>query len=93
MAGFGVTNPLPAPVLTLVDSRGAVVARNDGWDKDGNAAALAAAAAVQVGAFPRGASSSDAALLVTLPPGNYSAIVSGDGAASGVALLEVYDVP
>ena len=93
LAGFGVTNPLPAPVLTLVDSRGAVVARNDGWDKDGNAAALAAAAAVQVGAFPLGASSSDAALLVTLPPGNYSAIVSGDGAASGVALLEVYDVP
>jgi uncharacterized delta-60 repeat protein len=92
LAGFGVASPLKAPVLTLVDSRGAAVARNDGWDKDGNAAALAAAA-VQVGAFPLAASSAEAALLVTLPPGNYSAIVSGSGDASGVALLEIYDVP
>src|SRR5207302_7369459 len=45
-----------------------------------------------VGAFPLDAMSKDAALLVTLPPGNYTAQVSGVGGTSGVALVEVYAV-
>jgi hypothetical protein len=36
--------------------------------------------------------SSDAALLVTLSPGNYSVQVSGVSNATGVALVEVYEV-
>jgi len=48
---------------------------------------------VQVGAFPLPANSADSAILVTLPPGNYSAQVAGANGATGVALVEVYEVP
>ena len=37
--------------------------------------------------------SRDAALLLTLAPGNYTALLSGTGDTSGIALLEVYEVP
>ena len=46
-----------------------------------------------VGAFALGANSRDAALLVTLPPGQYSAQVSGVAGGTGEALVEVYEVP
>lgn len=35
----------------------------------------------------------DAALLVLLPPGSYTAQVSGAANTSGIALCEVYEVP
>jgi len=47
-----------------------------------------------VGAFTwSNPSSNDSAILVTLPPGAYTAIVSGADGDVGVALVEVYDVP
>jgi len=46
-----------------------------------------------VGAFALPVGSKDAALVITLPPGNYTVIVSGVAGASGVALAEVYAVP
>lgn len=47
-----------------------------------------------VGAFGlAGDNSKDAALLATLPPGSYTAVVRGIGSATGVALVELYDVP
>jgi hypothetical protein len=32
-------------------------------------------------------------MLVTLSPGNYTALVSGAGGATGTALIEIYEVP
>ncbi len=55
-------------------------------------AALAAAFA-QVGAFGLAADSRDAALLATLAPGNSTVQVSGVAGTTGVALVEVYEVP
>jgi hypothetical protein len=88
-APFNVTGTLADPELqlfagsTLTDS-------NTGW---GGSAEVAAAAA-SVGAFAWGSpTSADSALLVTLPPGVYSAQVSGATGDSGVALVEVYEVP
>ena len=47
-----------------------------------------------MGAFPlSNAASKDAVLLVTLPPGSYTAQVSGVGGSTGVALIEVYEIP
>lgn len=46
------------------------------------------------GAFSWGAAPTpDFALLVTLPPGAYTAEVSGSGGDTGIALVEVYEVP
>jgi hypothetical protein len=50
------------------------------------------AVAKQVGAFDLAANSKDAVILTDLAPGIYTAVVSGAGASSGVALVEVYEV-
>jgi len=52
-----------------------------------------AAASTQVGAFAFAAGSQDSALIVSLAPGNYTAQVSGFGGTTGVALVEVYELP
>jgi hypothetical protein len=65
-----------------------VINSNTGWA--GNAAIVSTA--ISVGAFAWSASSADSALLVTLAPGPYTAIVSGASGDTGVALAEVYYV-
>ncbi|MEY2881209.1 MAG: hypothetical protein RLZZ15_3589, partial [Verrucomicrobiota bacterium] len=81
---------LADPKIDLIDATSKVIATNDNW---GGTAALTAAF-TQVGAFQlANTASKDAALLATLPPGNYSVSVSGLGGTSGIALVEVYDVP
>ena len=50
-------------------------------------------AAVRAGAFAFPAGSLDAALLVNLAPGNYTAQVAGVGGTSGIALVEIYELP
>jgi hypothetical protein len=86
---FGVTGTLPDPSLSLSNST-VVIAANSGWGGDPQISS----AANSVGAFPWGSSSTpDSALLVTLPPGQYTAQVSGASGDTGVALVEVYDVP
>jgi hypothetical protein len=87
---FGVSGTLPDPQLQLSNAQGTVIASNNGWA--GNAQVVAAAASV--GAFPWAtATSGDSAILITLPPGGYSAQVSGASGDTGVALVEVYEVP
>jgi hypothetical protein len=89
LTAFGVGGVLANPRLDLY--RGAVLLQsNDDW---GGTGALSNAFAL-VGAFGlNGATSRDAALLVTLPPGSYTAQVSGVGNSTGVGLVEVYEVP
>ena len=48
---------------------------------------------MQVGAFALPTASRDAAILMTLMPGSYSAQVSGVNNISGMAIVEVYEVP
>ncbi len=92
LGGFGISGVLANPRLTLKDNNGNTVALNDDWDASPNTSDLRAAMPV-VGAFALPAGSRDAALLVTLAPGNYTLIVEGTGGQSGVALVEAYEVP
>jgi len=86
---FNVAGTLPDPMLQLY-SGSTLVATNSAWG--GNAQISATAASV--GAFPwKFAASNDSAILVTLPPGAYSAQVSGSSGDTGIALVEVYEVP
>jgi hypothetical protein len=87
-APFNVAGALADPRIELF--RGTT--RIDGNDDWAGAVALATAFA-NVGAFPLASTSKDAALLVTLPPGPYTAQVTGPAGASGVTLVEVYEVP
>ena len=56
-------------------------------------AAEVTAAARAVGAFALTSGSKDAALLLTVPEGAYTAQIAGKANASGVILLEIYEVP
>ena len=85
---FGVTGALVDPKLELFTGS-TKINENDNW---GGSAALADAFR-SVAAFDLPAASSDAVLLVTLEPGSYTAQVSGVGSTTGVALVEVYEVP
>jgi hypothetical protein len=93
LATYGVSGVLLDPLLELTQTVGGAtvnVASNDNWGGDAQIAGVGTA----VGAFALGsATSKDAAILVTLPPGVYSAKASGVGGTTGVALIEVYEVP
>lgn len=86
-----VPGVLADPKLTLTTQQtGALLARSDNWDEEGDRAALAAAFA-RTGAFPLVPGARESALLVTLPAGTYTAIVEGADGGSGEAIVEVYD--
>lgn len=86
---FGVADVLADPQLSLVPlGRDFPVAANDNW---GGGATLTSAF-TQAGAFTLPAGGKDAAVLVRLPPGGYTVVVSGVGAGTGTALVEIYDL-
>jgi hypothetical protein len=87
---FGVPGTLPDPTLTLYRSDSTAIVINNGWA--GDPQIVSTAASVQAFTWSS-ASSHDSALLITLPPGLYSAGVAGASGDTGVALVEVYEVP
>jgi uncharacterized protein (DUF1800 family) len=92
---FGVPGTLADPKLELFTGT-AKIAENDNWGTPvglgaADAATLTAAFAAN-GAFALGAGSKDAALLLNLGAGSYTLQVSGVGATTGAALVEVYDL-
>ncbi|MBI5766901.1 MAG: IPT/TIG domain-containing protein [Verrucomicrobia bacterium] len=90
LAGLGESNPLADPKLTLLDGSYAVIATNDDWGTNANAAAITSAGAA-VTAFALPAGSKDAALLLTLGPGTYTAVLESVDGAGGTGLVEIYD--
>lgn len=89
LASFGVSNVVPQPQLTLYNSAQIVIASNAGWQGNAEIAQVAST----VGAFAwNDPASADSALIVTLPPGSYTAQVTSTSIA-GTGLVEVYAVP
>jgi outer membrane protein assembly factor BamB len=88
-APFNVPGALAQPQISLYNSAGQVIQSNAGW---GGGSALSAAFA-SVGAFALPAGSADAAMLATLPAGNYTLQLSGLNGSTGVGLVEVYLIP
>ena len=88
---FGVTGTLADPRVEIIPLGGSTpVATNNDWGLAANLPALTAAVTA-TGAFPFPAGSKDAAVLVTLPAGGYTARVTGADGGTGIALIEVYD--
>jgi len=94
LASFGVSGVLAQPILTVTNSSGTVVGANTGWSSGSTAVTTSVAAATAIaGGFALPAGSADSVVLLTLPPGAYSAQVTGLNGGSGSALVEVYLVP
>ncbi|HUR56080.1 MAG TPA: Ig-like domain-containing protein, partial [Opitutaceae bacterium] len=94
LQAFGLpANALLAnPQLSLVDqATGTIIRTNDDWATSDDAGVIAAAA-VSSGAFALANGSRDAAMIVMLPPGAYTAQLSGVGNTTGIGIVEVYDV-
>jgi hypothetical protein len=100
-AGFPAASCIPSTQLQVFDGGGVIVASNAGWTSVADGGAATAAAAAQVGDFPLTAwagGGGDSALVATLAPGPYTAIVApspGIPAAyqSGYfGLVEIYDL-
>ena len=90
LTNFSISDFLTAPTLTLFNSSGAVLATNSGWGALSNAAQIVTLSS-QVGAFSLIANSNDCVILTSLPPGNYTAQLSGVNASTGVGLVEAYE--
>ena len=87
LSAFGITNPLANPTLTLVrSSDNAILATNDNWQGAGNAAAI-----LSSGFAP--ANPLEPAIMMSLAPGAYTAIVQGAGGGTGVGLVGVFTAP
>jgi hypothetical protein len=87
LASFGISNFLANPNLTIVRSSDqSVIATNDDWQSDANAAQLQAS-----GFAPP--SPLEAGVVLTLQPGAYTAIVRGAGGSTGVSVVGVFRVP
>ncbi len=86
LANAGISNPLSDPTLTLYNSQGTQIDFNDNWQDNPDAAEIEATTIPP--SDPK-----ESAVLQTLTPGGYTAIVRGAGTATGTALVEVYALP
>jgi len=108
LAGFGVADPVANPVLEVDDGGGDPIATDTGWANlpvlgdstlvTGSSSTAGARQATpadfsSAGAFQLAAGSADSAMVVRLPPGAYTAKVSGAGGTTGATLVEVYLMP
>jgi hypothetical protein len=86
LSSYGVSGALANPTLQLVRmSDQTVIGTNDDWQDAANADAVAASGFAPSNAL-------ESAILVTLPPGAYTALLTGQGGGTGVGLVEVYAV-
>ncbi len=87
LSDFGVAGALANPTLDLVNSNGTVIRSNNNWKDDAQQRALIEAA----GLAP--SHDEEAALVQTVAPGAYTAVVRGIDRTIGVGLVEAYNIP
>ena len=92
LTAFDLAGALSNPLLRIYRGQDVVV-ENDDWDSTPARAQSVTDASTRAGAFALTAGSKDAAVVTTLVPGAYTVILSGVGTSSGVALLEIYELP
>jgi sugar lactone lactonase YvrE len=85
LSAFGITNPLPDPVVELRDASGTLIASNNNW-KDSQAAAI-------TGTKLQPTDDRESAILISLHGGAFTAIVGSATGATGTAVVEVYNLP
>ena len=89
----GVPNALADPTLQLYNATGASIASNDNWMTTVVGGIITSDQVhdiMESGHAPT--DPSESAIIATLPPGNYTAIVRGVNGITGVGLVEVYDL-
>ena len=85
LSRFGVPAALQNPTLELHNAAGALISFNDNWGDAPNKQQI-------IDAHLAPPNAAEPAILATLDPGNYTAIVRGANNTTGVALVEGYDI-
>ena len=85
LSGFGLSDVLRDPVLSVYDHSGNLIGSNDNWQSDVNHSVVEAN-----GLAP--ANPLESAHVRTLAPGAYTVIVTGKNSTSGIGLVELYDI-
>jgi hypothetical protein len=85
LSAFGLSPVLPDPTLELRDGNGTLLISDNDWQDDSAQAAEITAAGLAPGNLK------EAAIAATLPPGLYTALLSGVNNTTGLGLVEVYD--
>jgi hypothetical protein len=83
---LGIPGSLADPTLELRDSSGTLLAHNDNWQDD----PAQVPQLVQLGLAP--SSPNESALIQSLQPGTYTAVLAGTSSGTGLGLVEVYNV-
>ena len=87
----GVENVLPDPTLELHDADGSLIASNDNWKVDGLTGQSQEAEVQATMLAPQ--NDLESAIVTTLAPGSYTAVVQGKNKSVGVGLVEAYNLP
>ena len=85
LSAFGIAGVLPDPTLEVKNANGSTLVFNDDWQQSPQAADISARNLAPTDVH-------ESALEMSLPNGAYTAIVRGKGGATGVAVVEVYNV-
>ncbi|MEY2561452.1 MAG: hypothetical protein QOG51_1867 [Verrucomicrobiota bacterium] len=80
---LSLAGKLSDPILEIHDSASAVIASNDNWNSD-------RLRVLSTGLAPK--DEHEAAVVISLPPGAYTAVVRGASDSVGIALVELYDI-
>jgi hypothetical protein len=88
-----VSNALQDPTLELHNGTGALIGKNDNWRNTQLGGVITTDQAIEILASTIAPSSdAESAIIATLNPGNYTAIVGGANNSTGIALVEIYDL-
>ena len=85
LSGFGLSDVLMDPILSVYDSSGTLVARNDNWQTDPSRSFVEANGLAPANAL-------ESAVARSLAPGAYTVIVRGKQTTPGIGLVELYDI-
>lgn len=86
LAASGISSPLGNPTLQLRDGNGTIVRQSDDWQQD----TIQATELIAIGIAPP--NQLESAIVATLAPGAYTAVVAGKGGTAGTALVEVFNI-
>ncbi len=90
LSNSGIGGALADPTLELHDGNGSTIATNDNWKTSSNGSSQQSE--IEATTIPP-PNDLESALVATLGPGNYTAIVRGANDSTGVGLVEVYNLP
>lgn len=93
LSGVGITGALADPRLEVHNSSGALVARNDNWGVTQPGGAIPGDQQDEIQASGLAPTNDqESAIIATLEPGNYTAVLQGVNGSTGIGVVEVYDL-